>query len=229
MIRKALSFFLVFIVGIGFVFSLSASEYPRLTGRVVDRAGVVSLQTKKTLTQMLLNLERATKVQLVIVTVPNLGGDNIEQYGYMLGRRWGIGQKGKDNGALIIVAVKERAIRIEVGYGLESKLTDAFTSQIINRTMIPLLKKGNYNQALLNATRAVADKLGVEHTYRSKQSKDSNNFFGIFWFILIIIIIILRYKKRGIFFGGGGGFSGGGGGFSGGGGSFGGGGSSGRF
>ena len=228
MIRKALSFFLVFIVSIGFVFSLSASEYPRLTGRVVDRAGVVSPQTKKALTQMLLNLERATTVQLVIVTVPNLGGDNIEQYGYMLGRRWGIGQKGKDNGALIIVAVKERATRIEVGYGLESKLTDAVTSQIINNTMIPLLKKGNYNQALLNATRAVAEKLGAEHISRSKQGANSNNLVGIFLFILIIGIIIFHKKGR-IFFGGGGGFSGGGGGFSGGGGSFGGGGSSGRF
>ncbi|WP_205702370.1 TPM domain-containing protein [Candidatus Aquarickettsia rohweri] len=108
-----------------------------LTGRVVDQANVISPATKDQLTEILTNIENTTTDQIVIVTLPTLDGNSIEDYGYKLARHWGIGQKDKDNGAIIIVDVNERSIRIEVGYGLEAKLTDAVTSEIIRNQIAP--------------------------------------------------------------------------------------------
>src|SRR5208337_5482968 len=94
-------------------------KFPPLTGRVVDDARVLDTWTQSELTDMLADHERATGEQVVVVTLDSLQGYSIEDYGYQLGRHWGIGQKGKNTGALLIVVPKERKVRIEVGYGLE--------------------------------------------------------------------------------------------------------------
>ena len=212
-----------------------ALSFPTLTGRVVDQANVISPAIKDQITEILTNIENTTTDQIVILMLPTLDGHSIEDYGYKLARHWGIGQKDKDNGAIIIVDVNERSIRIEVGYGLEGKLTDAVTSEIIRNQIVPYLKKGNYNQGLLSAVNKIKEILEDN----VKNNKPQENNFGIdLWHVIIIIFIIwyvLRFFKgkgpgggfgsRGFF--GGGNF--GGGGFSGGGGSFGGGGSSGKF
>ena len=103
----------------------AAPKFPTLTGRVVDDAGVLDASTQSQLTDMLAAHERATGEQVVVVTLDSLQGFSIEDYGYQLGRYWGIGQKGKNTGAILIVAPKEHKVRIEVGYGLEGTLTDA--------------------------------------------------------------------------------------------------------
>ncbi len=103
----------------------SEPKFPPLTGRVVDDAGVLNSYTLGELTLMLADHERATGEQVVVVTLDSLQGYSIEDFGYRLGRHWGIGQKGKNTGALLIVAPKEHKVRIEVGYGLEGQLTDA--------------------------------------------------------------------------------------------------------
>ena len=97
----------------------SAPKFPALTGRVVDDAGVLDASTQSQLTDMLAAHESATGEQVVVVTLDSLQGFSIEDYGYQLGRYWGIGQKGKNTGALLIVVPKEHKVRIEVGYGLE--------------------------------------------------------------------------------------------------------------
>src|SRR5579862_4890486 len=99
--------------------------FPPLTGRVNDEAGVLSPQTRQQLDLMLAQHEQATGQQIVIVTLTSLQGQTIEDFGYRLGRHWGIGEKGRDTGALLIVAPNERKVRIEVGYGIEDRLTDA--------------------------------------------------------------------------------------------------------
>ena len=134
-----------------------ALSFPTLTGRVVDQANVLSPATKDQLTEILTNIENTTTDQIVILMLPTLDGHSIEDYGYKLARHWGIGQKDKDNGAIIIVDVNERSIRIEVGYGLEAKLTDAVTSEIIRNQIAPYLKKGNYNQGLLSAVNKIKE------------------------------------------------------------------------
>src|SRR5262245_26299169 len=112
-------------------------NFPQLSGRVVDEAGVLSVDTQSKLTQLLAQEEKQTTNQIVVVTLKSLQGQTIENYGYQLGRHWGIGQKGKNNGTLIIVAPAEHAARIEVGYGMEGVLTDAASRLVIDRYMLP--------------------------------------------------------------------------------------------
>jgi uncharacterized protein len=118
--------------------------FPALTGRVVDQAGLLSAEDRSALTVALASLEAKTTDQLVIVTLKSLQGTSIEDYGYQLGRRWQIGQKDKNNGALLIVAASERRVRIEVGYGLEGTLTDALTRYIIETSILPRFKVGDF-------------------------------------------------------------------------------------
>ena len=120
-----------------------ALDFPALTGRVVDEANVLDESTKASLTDTLAGLESKTTDQLVVVTLKSLRGTSIEDYGYQLGRTWQIGQKGKDNGVLLIVVPSERGVRIEVGYGLEGTLTDAITRLIIENSILPHFKAGD--------------------------------------------------------------------------------------
>ena len=128
--------------------------FPALTGRVVDEAGLLSATDRVAITQSLADLEAKTTDQLVVVTIKPLQGTAIEDYGYQLGRRWKIGQKDKDSGALLIVAPSERKVRIEVGYGLEGTLTDAATKIIIENAILPRFKTGDFAGGI---TSGVAD------------------------------------------------------------------------
>ena len=128
--------------------SKESSKSPALTGRVVDQAGTLSPAVKAELETALAAHENNTTNQVVVVTLESLNGANIEEYSLELGRRWGIGQKGKDNGALLVVAPNDKQIRIEVGYGLEGILTDALSSNIINYYIIPEFKKGDIENGI---------------------------------------------------------------------------------
>jgi uncharacterized protein len=118
--------------------------FPQLSGRVVDEAGILDAAVRAELTQTLADLEAKSTDQLVVVTLRSLQGTSIEDYGYQLGRHWQIGQKDKDNGALLIVAPNERKVRIEVGYGLEGTLTDAISRFIIETAILPRFRAGDF-------------------------------------------------------------------------------------
>ncbi len=119
-------------------------QFPALTGRVVDNADILTPQQEAELTQKLAILEQQTTDQLVVVTLPSLNDYDIADYGYQLGRYWGIGQKEANNGALLIVAPNERKVRVEVGYGLEGILTDAFSALTIQNFILPPFREGDY-------------------------------------------------------------------------------------
>jgi uncharacterized protein len=121
-----------------------AQQFPALSGRVVDGANILSDGEEAQLTAKLANLETQSGRQLVVATVPDLGGYPIEDYGYKLGRAWQIGEKSKNNGALLIVAPNDRKLRIEVGYGLEPILTDGLSSLIINTLIVPRFKQQDF-------------------------------------------------------------------------------------
>src|SRR5579863_6038687 len=117
--------------------AMAAPSFPALTGRVVDGAHILSDQTKSDLDQKLAGLESRTSRQLVVVTLPSLQGYEISDYGYQLGRAWGIGQAKLNNGVIFIIAPKEHRARIEVGYGLEPILTDALSEVILQSVVLP--------------------------------------------------------------------------------------------
>ncbi|WP_436030361.1 TPM domain-containing protein [Caulobacter sp. LjRoot300] len=135
--------------------------FPPLTGRVVDGANILSPAAEAALTSKLENLEKTTGRQLVVATVPGLQGYEIEDYGYQLGRTWGIGQKGTNSGALLIVAPTERKVRIEAGYGLEPILTDALSSVIIQTAILPRFKAGDLEGGVTAGTDAVIAQLAL--------------------------------------------------------------------
>jgi uncharacterized protein len=140
----------------------AALQFPALTGRVVDEAGILSPAARSELDAQLAAHEKATTNQVVVVTLKSLQGDDIADYGYQLGRHWGIGQKGKNNGVLLIVAPNERKLRIEVGYGLEGVLTDAESRIIIERVIKPYFKQGQYEQGVRAGVGAILGALGGE-------------------------------------------------------------------
>jgi uncharacterized protein len=234
----------------------SAPKFPALTGRVVDDAGILSSDTKSDLTRKLAALEQKTSRQLVVVTLPSLQGYEISDYGYQLGRSWGIGQKGLNNGILFIVAPNEHKTRIEVGYGLEPIVTDAFSSVVIQTQVLPKFRSGDFNAGVEAGVDALIQQLSLDPSEAERraavaaqqlrnQGHDSGG-GGLAGLLIILFIFIAISRVFGgwgllpfLFMGGprsgggwssggGGGWSGGGG-FSGGGGSFGGGGSSGSW
>ena len=136
-------------------------KFPPLTGRVVDDAHLLSPQTAQKLTADLANLEAQTGHQLVVATIPDLQGYPIEDYGYQLGRTWGIGRKGRNDGAIFLVAPNERKVRIEVGYGLEPVLTDALSSVILQQKVLPRFREGRMEQGVVDGTEALIQQLAL--------------------------------------------------------------------
>ncbi len=239
--------------------ALADVQVPALSGRVVDQAGILNSAEEGRLTTKLKNLEDNASIQLVVVTLSSLRGTPIEDWGLTLGRTWGIGQKGKDNGVLLIVAPNDRELRIEVGYGLEGTLPDATANAIIRNVIVPRFKSGDMADGISDGVDAIIGVLsgsGEQFTPSRREAVAQvlprlipMLFIGFFVIMMIVTFIRQTVRPRGsryyrnssggwIFVdddrysgGSSGGFSSGGsgGGFSGGGGSFGGGGSSGRW
>jgi len=128
---------------------------------VVDEAHLLSQQTAQKLDADLAQLEQQTGHQLVVATVPDLQGYEIEDYGYRLGRAWALGRKGQNDGAILLVAPKERKVRIEVGYGLEPVLTDALSNLILQREVLPAFKAGRMEQGVVAGTEALIRQLAL--------------------------------------------------------------------
>jgi len=222
-----------------------AQSFPKLTGRVVDNANLLSPEQRAALTNELAALEAKNRRQLVVVTIPDLQGYPIEDYGYRLGRAWGIGEKDVNSGALLIVAPKERKVRIEVGYGLEPIVTDALSSVIIQQQILPAFRNGDMAGGIMAGTKALVDLLSMpgeqaearaQKIVADAKSKEEGGIpIGlIFWGIVLAVILFSMIRNRGAGrafrrsglpvilwgpgLGGGGGNWGGGGGFGGGGG-----------
>jgi uncharacterized protein len=235
--------------------ALAAPSFPALTGRVMDNANILSDTTEFDLNNKLSALEDKTSRQLVVVTLPSLQGYEISDYGYQLGRAWGIGQAKLNNGVVLIIAPNEHKVRIEVGYGLEPILTDALSEVIIQTVMLPKFRSGDFNggtedgvdaliqQLSLDTSTAEAKAAAAEHQAQNGGQQGGGGIPGFLIFIFIAFAIFRVFGGWGflpfLFMGGGrgsgggyggGGWSGGGGGFGGGGGGgFGGGGASGSW
>jgi uncharacterized protein len=234
---------LLVIVGIICLAASAASaatlSFPPLTGRVVDGAHILTPQTQAQLTTQLEAFEQASHIQLVVVTLAASPAVAIEDYGYQLGRAWGIGQRGKNTGALFIVDPTGHQTRIEVGYGLEGDLTDVKSKMIIEQVIIPYFKQGDYNTGIIAGTAAIISTLGGQADIVPAPAPVQQGFpLGGFVIIFLLFLFLRRFgrgrrsgfltplvlgsmlgnsRSSGSGWGGGGGFSGGGGSFGGGG------------
>jgi uncharacterized protein len=132
-----------------------AADVPYLSGRVVDNAELLGAGTKRRLDERLKAHEAETGNQIVVLTVPSLGGESVEAYAEQVFNAWKLGQKGRDNGVLVLVAPEERRMRIEVGYGLEGTLTDVAASRIIRNVMTPRFKEGDFEAGIEQGVAAV--------------------------------------------------------------------------
>jgi len=220
--------------------TVSALDVPPLRGRVTDLAGMISPQVELRLEQMLADFERSDSTQVAILTVATLEGESLEEYALKVASSWRLGQAQHDNGALLLVAKQERKIRIEVGYGLEGRLTDLLAGRIVDYEIAPRFKQGDLDGGFLAGTAAIIEAVRGEYRAPAKAKKKQRTPWGLIALFLFLGpgLRLLGVKGRrsshrhGGFWIGGGGFGGGfggGGGFSGGGGGFGGGGASGGW
>ena len=230
----------------------AAANLPALTGRVVDDAHILSPVTIADTERKLADLDQKSGIQFVVATVPSLGGEEIEPYANELFRTWKLGEAKKNNGVLLLVAPKERRVRIEVGYGLEGTLTDAVSSVIIANAIAPRFKAGDYDGGVTRGVDDIITALTTDSVewkpkpIDTRAEHDPSLFDALapFLIFLFIMFVLTRVGRRGggvvfIPMGRGGGYGGGsggggsgggfGGGFSGGGGSSGGGGASGGW
>ncbi len=192
---------------------------PKFTGLVVDAANVLPPATRADLTAKLQKLETDTHRQLVVATIPDLQGRDVEDYGYRLGRAWGVGLRDVNNGAILFIAPNEpaghRGPRIEVGYGLEPVLTDALSSVVINQDMLPRLKAGDVpgameagTDALIAQLRASPDEAKARtdaavtafdktHQRSASRSGGGGGIGLIFWLMVIGFFMLGRFRRGG--------------------------------
>ncbi len=188
----------------------AAPTFPALSGRVVDDAGILPADAKAAIEAKLKDLEDKTTDQFVVATVKSLDGYDIQDYGYQLGRAWGIGQKGKNNGVILLVAPSEHKVGFEVGYGLEGTLTDALTQVIIQNAILPRFRANDFRGGIergvddtLQVLSGDATELQQQAAKRPADDGSWNALIPFAVFILFIIIVNSLGRRRG---GGGGGF-----------------------
>ncbi len=172
-----------------------------LSGRVVDDAGIIDPAQRQQLVQKLADFEAKSSDQVVVVTVPSLNGEDIETYANRLFRAWALGQKQENNGILLLVAPNDRKVRIEVGYGLEGTMTDALSSVIINGTIIPEFRNGDYSGGVVQGVDAIVSVLsgdGAELEARARRNAQTSSASGDTDWVFVIFITFWCL----IFFGG---------------------------
>ena len=185
-----------------------AQNFPKLSGRVVDAANLLSPQQETALDTRLAALEQASSRQLVVATIPSLEGYEIEDYGYRLGRAWGIGQSEANNGTILIVAPNEKKVRIEVGYGLEPILTDGYSSLIIQNAILPRFKQGDMAGGIIAGTDEIIKQLQAPPEQAEQRAQAANakqpqrssggqSIFPLFFWGVIILFVLLPMLGRG--------------------------------
>ncbi|MDE2404040.1 MAG: TPM domain-containing protein [Sphingomonadales bacterium] len=182
-----------------------AQTFPALSGRVVDAANVLPADVAQRLDGKLAALETQSHRQLVVATVPDLQGYEISDYGYRLGRAWGIGDKQRNDGVILLVAPKERKVRIEVGYGLEPVLTDGFSSLIIQQQIIPRFKSGDMPGGIEAGADAIIHQLQLPPEEARKiaaqpapaQRSDKGGWLpALFWLGFFFLFFVLPFFRR---------------------------------
>ena len=194
-------------------FAAQAQTFPKRDREpVVDAANLLSAAQKAEITALAEDINMSTTRQFVVATIPDLQGYDIADYGYRLGRAWGIGQKDANNGILLIVAPNERKVRIEVGYGLEPIMTDAMSSSIIQDTILPRFRANDMPGGIVAGAQAIGEQMKLpleaaearakaqadKATTAPRQNRRSNGGFPwgiVFWGIILVFVIIPMFAR----------------------------------
>lgn len=183
----------------------AAQQFPALSGRVVDAANILSAETETDLTARLEALETQSQRQLVVATIPDLEGNDVADYGYRLGRAWGIGDKDRNDGVILLIAPNERRMRIEVGYGLEPVLTDALSAEIIRNEITPRFRDGDFDGGVTAGVEAIARQLTLPpeeaQAIAASAAQESEGASAVplilFWVFVLIVILVIIFSNRG--------------------------------
>ena len=175
-----------------------ALDFPPLTGRVVDQAGVIPVSARETLETKLKDLEDKSGIQLVVATVKSLQGGDIETYANELFRAWKLGEAKKNNGVLLLVAPTERKVRIEVGYGLEGTLTDALSQVIIASAIVPRFKANDYSGGIERGVDGIISVLTTDaeewHAKTRVRSEDQQGLFDVLFPLLLFLVVVFIFR-----------------------------------
>ncbi len=231
--KKWLFIALAFILQANIAGAFSIPDKPR--DYVHDDAEILTTDQETSLIKKLKGFDQDTSNQLVVATFPSLEGESLEYASIQIAKKWKMGQQSKDNGLLLLIIPKDRQLRIEVGHGLESVITDAYARRIIEEKIKPAFRAGNFYQGIDDAVDTLI--LASQGSYEKEPGRTLPLIVKVLILLFLLAFFVLSRLggfRGGTYYGGGwggGGWSsgGGGGGFSGGGGSFGGGGSSGRW
>jgi uncharacterized protein len=173
---------------------LCALEVPPLESPVTDRAGVLNTEQVQQLDELLLNYEAETSNQFAVLIIPSLEGDNLESYSIRVAESWALGQADRDNGLLLLVAIAERRLRIEVGYGLEGVLTDAFCGRVIDHTIVPYFKNEQYFEGitagLLELIRQTGDEFSPDPALQP-EAAGAGDPYGAYLFLILPFLMVL--------------------------------------
>lgn len=184
--------------------TLAAIKLPAFQGRITDEAGLLKPEDRQAIEDQLKALEQASTDQVAVVTVKSLDGATIEEFGLEAGRQWGIGQKDKDNGVVLIVAPNERKVRIEVGRRLEPQLTDALSKIIIENGILPAFRRGDFSGGIRAGVRDINDVLLGDSEAVKDRAKGGLPGPGpdyeamiimAIWIAIFIFIVYQQYKQ----------------------------------
>jgi uncharacterized protein len=179
--------------------ALGALEVPALQGRVNDYANMISPTATARIEELSQGLQSSDSTQVVVLTVPSLQGEDLEGFSIRVAETWGLGQKQEDNGVLLLVAQEERAVRIEVGYGLEGRLTDLQSGRIINDEIVPRFRAGDFDEGLVQGVQAIVEAVRGEYVAKEQPAASGgrSSSFSFFPFIILAMVLsALGSKKR---------------------------------
>ncbi len=169
--------------------SVAATDVPFLAGHVNDNAGILSLDTQRALEELLRMHEDSTSNQIAVLTITSLEGEPLEEYSRRVVMTWKLGQKGKDNGVLLLVAKDDRKVRIEVGRGLEGQLTDAVSSSIMRHEILPQFKAGDYDRGVRAGVDAIIGAIAGAYTAEEGSTAEMDIGTGILAFLFFLLVV----------------------------------------
>jgi uncharacterized protein len=192
-VGSILFFFVLVLAG---AVDATALEVPRLSGHVNDYADMLSTASKRQLEAVLTEFDQRESTQIVVLTIPSLEGDSLEAFSIRVAEAWKVGQRNLDNGAILLIARNDRKIRIEVGYGLEGRLTDLLAGRIIRHVIAPHFKSGQFDQGVTAGVAAMIDAVRGEYTATEPPRQPHQGVPGIALLALFFLINALGRANR---------------------------------